>query len=385
MNMKSILKLLVLFVISHLSAQTNLLNTNGWTVGSGSTPGFNQYGMDEENIREIGEGPHGSSSILWKSIPNDTIDWEAGGWTTNNFEIDNTKSYRFTVWAKKLNSNDGNIRFSFSTNWDSGSNSVTTLSGENITDPYFWTGDLPTIGHWYFLVGYVHHFGYTNTTHLGGIYDGATGYKIEGCSDYVFKTSATEMYQSILVRQNDNTADTQFFYYPTVYEINGQEPTIEQLINVPPNSTGSLNTDYGYWKSSNHDVYYTVGNIGIGTTTPDSKLTVKGAIHSEEVKVDLSVPAPDYVFKENYHLTPLEKVQQYIKTHGHLPNIPSAKEMETHGIELGMMNMKLLEKIEELTLYIIQQQKEMDLQNETNKILDTRLINLESLIKKSKK
>ncbi|MFI0431485.1 hypothetical protein ACGLWY_18595, partial [Mariniflexile sp. HMF6888] len=54
-----------------------------------------------------------------------------------------------------------------------------------------------------------------------------------------------------------------------------------------------------------------------------------------------------------YSLTPLEKLQEYIITHGHLPNMPSAKDMETHGIELGIMNMKLLEKIEELTLYIL--------------------------------
>jgi len=101
------------------------------------------------------------------------------------------------------------------------------------------------------------------------------------------------------------------------------------------------------------------GNLGIGTTAPDAKLTVKGNIHAEEVKVDLSVPGPDYVFKEGYDLKSLEEVQNYIKTHGHLPNIPSAQEMEENGIQLGEINMKLLEKIEELTLYALQQQKEL--------------------------
>lgn len=108
------------------------------------------------------------------------------------------------------------------------------------------------------------------------------------------------------------------------------------------------------------------GNVGIGTTVPDSKLTVKGDIHAEEVKVDLSVPGPDYVFSADYDLKSLEEVQNYIKTNGHLPNIPSATEMEENGIQLGEMNMKLLEKIEELTLYNIQllkQFKKLSLQN----------------------
>ena len=102
------------------------------------------------------------------------------------------------------------------------------------------------------------------------------------------------------------------------------------------------------------------GKVGVGTLNPDSELTVNGKIHAEEVKVDLSVPGPDYVFKEDYDLKSLEEVQNYIKKHGHLPNIPSAQEMAEEGIELGEMNMKLLEKIEELTLYTLVQEKELE-------------------------
>ncbi|KZS41432.1 hypothetical protein AWE51_22275 [Aquimarina aggregata] len=110
----------------------------------------------------------------------------------------------------------------------------------------------------------------------------------------------------------------------------------------------------------------TNGNVGIGTTIPDARLAVKGSIHAEEVKIDLSVPAPDYVFKKDYSLLSIKEVEKHIKENGHLPNIPSAKTMENDGVELGIMNMKLLEKIEELTLYTIAQQKEIELLKNQN-------------------
>ncbi len=114
------------------------------------------------------------------------------------------------------------------------------------------------------------------------------------------------------------------------------------------------------WNSSASDINFTTGNVGIGTSVPDQKLTVKGKIHTEEVIVDLSIPGPDYVFEEDYDLMPLEKIEQFIQSNNHLPEIPSAAEMEENGVELGVMNMLLLKKIEELTLHTIQQQKLID-------------------------
>jgi len=101
------------------------------------------------------------------------------------------------------------------------------------------------------------------------------------------------------------------------------------------------------------------GNVGIGTTTPDSKLTVKGIIHTQEVKVDLNGSvAPDYVFEQDYPLPSLEGLKAYIDQNKHLPEVPSAKEMEVDGINLKEMNLLLLKKVEELTLYLIELKKE---------------------------
>lgn len=111
------------------------------------------------------------------------------------------------------------------------------------------------------------------------------------------------------------------------------------------------------------------GNVGIGTTITDAKLTVKGIIHANEVKVDLSVPGPDYVFEKDYNLMTLEETKAYIDTNKHLPEVPSAQEMERNGVQLGEMNMLLLKKIEELTLNLITMNERLKQVENENELL----------------
>jgi hypothetical protein len=115
------------------------------------------------------------------------------------------------------------------------------------------------------------------------------------------------------------------------------------------------------------------GGIGIGKTAPSATLDVNGSFKAnsakingllcaKEVRVALSGSPcwPDYVFGKEYKLTPLNELEQFITENQHLPNVPSAAEVETNGVELGEMNALLLQKVEELTLYILDLQKQIN-------------------------
>ncbi|MVO10784.1 hypothetical protein GOQ30_16555 [Flavobacterium sp. TP390] len=104
-------------------------------------------------------------------------------------------------------------------------------------------------------------------------------------------------------------------------------------------------------------------SIGTNLNPTGYKLAVGGKIIAEELKVQLqSAPWPDYVFASDYQLPSLLEVEKQIQENGHLENIPSACEVQENGIEVGEMNRLLLEKVEELTLYTIEQQKQLDQQ-----------------------
>jgi len=124
-----------------------------------------------------------------------------------------------------------------------------------------------------------------------------------------------------------------------------------------------------------------VGIVGIVTLTAAEKLSVKGKIRAQEVKVEMANWS-DFVFAKDYKLPTLEETEKHIKEKGHLPGIPSAAEVEKNGIELGDMNKKLLQKIEELTLYLIEMKKENEKVNVINKAYEKRLQRLENRLEK---
>jgi hypothetical protein len=104
-----------------------------------------------------------------------------------------------------------------------------------------------------------------------------------------------------------------------------------------------------------------LGRLGVGTNSPNYRLDVAGKIRACEVKVDLnSGECPDYVFADSYKLMSIETLEKFINENEHLPEMKPAQEVESEGMNLKEMNIKLLKKIEEMTLYIIEINKRMN-------------------------
>ncbi|MGJ1448148.1 hypothetical protein ACR79S_15110 [Sphingobacterium spiritivorum] len=127
---------------------------------------------------------------------------------------------------------------------------------------------------------------------------------------------------------------------------------------------GHSSNSFSIWEDGGDGVYgsgfgnarFTIlpeGNVGIGTDVPTEKLSVKGNIRAKEIKVE-TANWPDYVFEEDYRLTPLTEIETFIKANKHLPDIPSAQKIAEDGLSVGEMNKLLLKKVEELTLYMIE-------------------------------
>jgi hypothetical protein len=127
----------------------------------------------------------------------------------------------------------------------------------------------------------------------------------------------------------------------------------------PSGGTGTISFRPGGYDTSSETVRFTPnGLVGIGTTTPTEKLSVNGNIRAKEIKVETQ-NWPDYVFSSSYKSRSLAELEQFIKLNSHLPEIPSADEVQSEGIAVGEMNAKLLKKIEELTLYLIEMDKKI--------------------------
>ncbi len=139
-------------------------------------------------------------------------------------------------------------------------------------------------------------------------------------------------------------------------------------------ANGGVASLYRYSSGGNLLSIDATGNMNLGATrnAVGYKLNVGGKIIAEEVRVNLQANWPDYVFAPNYTLKPLSELESFIKANNHLPNIPAAAEVEKSGIAIGEMQTKMMEKIEELSLYIIQQNKTIEVLKQQMEALQTK-------------
>ncbi|HEY6504585.1 MAG TPA: hypothetical protein VIZ28_11470, partial [Chitinophagaceae bacterium] len=164
---------------------------------------------------------------------------------------------------------------------------------------------------------------------------------------------------------NNNAFDGSSESY--TFEHENQAPTVAlMLLKGQASQTGDM---LKVKNSSGIDLFrilsdgkgYFAGGVSIGTTVTDAayKLWVEGSIRTRKVRVDQGA-WPDYVFHHNYPLLPLSEVEKFIQQNNHLPEVPSAKEVEENGLDLGDNQATLLKKVEELTLYLIEQNKKIE-------------------------
>ncbi len=182
----------------------------------------------------------------------------------------------------------------------------------------------------------------------GGV-NGLPGFRIGSINNYPSLELGIENDYDAQIKTYGNDLKIYAGHWKTVGSLSSENHKIDFYTN----KIGSA--DWSTAKMTlNHE-----GNLGIGTTMPQEKLSVNGKIRAKEIKVE-TANWPDYVFKENYRLPDLKETAEFIKANKHLPGVPSAAEAEKEGIELGEMNKILLKKIEELTLHLIEKDKKMN-------------------------
>jgi len=271
----------------------NLLDTSAWTIGSGSVAGFSQNGATNENVRVYGENHVGENVILWRG-GNDPDSNADGGWKTTYFPIDNSKTYRLSVWIKKTNSNNGHTYFGCQ-QWRPDltifSSTVFNLNNAVDRNPYFWVGDLPKLDRWYLLVGFVHGKNSSITTSQGAIYDGVTGKFVRNIRDFKFTPSTTLLRHRTFLYYDNDINDRQYFYAPRIEVVGGSEPPINSLLRINPNSRVKFDFDIAGNQKTRY--YCPNGNCSLSRIAPTD---TKDELAETETDIDDSAEPQDLDF-----------------------------------------------------------------------------------------
>jgi len=177
-----------------------------------------------------------------------------------------------------------------------------------------------------------------------------------------YNTGRTKVVSNIRVVQIDLTTWDFYAYLPT-FTGSGSVLSLESNLGTWSGNLVQATLPTGVVYADLVEEYFVQSTayfgdkVGIGTATPDERLSVNGKIHAKEIKVDNN-SWPDYVFEPDYKIMPLTALDQYIKTNKHLPDVPTADEVKRNGVNLGSLVATLLKKMEELTLHLIEIKKE---------------------------
>lgn len=214
-----------------------------------------------------------------------------------------------------------------------------------------------------------------NNAYLGGV--GSIYQNIVSGNTLISGTNSVLGFRShndpITGSKNNTNGDIAIRFEDQQTGFNGCEHFVKGLSFYRPDSQN------GDRPSGDHDLFICAlpewaGNVGIGTPFPKHKLSVEGTLGAREIIVEQKAWC-DYVFESSYPLMPMGELENYIKEHKHLPKVPSASEIAEEGLKVSEMNKILMEKVEELTLYLIEQNKVLEAQAK-------RLTELEKITKK---
>jgi hypothetical protein len=244
----------------------SLINMSTWTIGTGGATGYNQNGNPStENQRTLTTNPWGDTDVIWGSFPSGNGN-DDGGWNTTDFNIDNTKLYRFSVWVKRTSSTSGGT---FYLGMNAGGDGPRQMDNSTINTNPYWnctgTGGLNQ-DVWYLYVGHVYPW---NTSYTGRHPN--TGYyfvnnptkqgDVNGCNigsgDLKWSNnSTTGIHRTYHYYCADSTTRLQF-YDPRVDLVDGKEPSINELVNYSPAQWRNLTQNNINFSVSSKPIYST--------------------------------------------------------------------------------------------------------------------------------
>jgi len=288
---------------------SSFLDYTTWVVGTeGSQIGFYKTGLDSESEIVNHNNPWGFSDATWASLDNDSTSDSDGGWNSSKFNIDNTKTYRFSVWMRR--ENVGNGRSYFGTYGYEGSNNtgVKDVYDNLSTNPYFGYGLITEWSRledeWLLLIAYIHENTYSGATETTtGIYD-LDGNKLYTLKDFKWlSTTESALHRTFLYSSTSITED-QYWYRPRVDLVDGSEPTISEMLKGEEPSDDDVYMEITTNGTYNFTAYDEAGNFvnnSITVSNIDNTVPVITLVGSATMELDVgdSYTDPGYSATDN--------------------------------------------------------------------------------------